>query len=194
MTRKTENSDADADDETEELIKVVNNNIYFYSDINKKSVLELNIALEKKACELLNISNINNIEPIPIFLHLNSDGGEVGAALSVVDHIKHSKVPIVSVIEGEVASAATLIAVVCSRRKIHSNATMLIHQISGGIWGKMSEFEDEMKNMKLFTKIIMKIYKEHTNIPRDKLEKILKKDIYWGSKMCLKYGLVDEII
>ena len=71
---------------------------------------------------------------------------------------------------------------------------MLIHQISGGFWGKMNEFEDEMKNMKLTMKIVKKLYKEYGNIPEVNLDTILKKDIWWNSKKCLKLGLVDEII
>ena len=39
MTRK--NEDNDSNNDTDEMIKVVNNNIYFYSDITKKSVLEI---------------------------------------------------------------------------------------------------------------------------------------------------------
>ena len=192
--RNISNSVSDDEEDVSELIKVVNNNIYFYSPVTKKSVLELNILLEKKSCELLNLSLINNIDPIPILLHINSEGGEVAAALSVVDSIINCKVPIYSIIEGNVASAATLISIVCHKRKITKNAMMLIHQVSGGIWGKMSEFEDEMKNMTLANNTIKKLYKKYTKITDQKLEKILKKDIYWSSKICLKYGLVDEII
>ena len=35
-----------------------------------------------------------------IYLHINSGGGEVNAALSTVDTIRNNKVPIVSIIEG----------------------------------------------------------------------------------------------
>ena len=192
--KNSNNNDSDDDDLDTTTIKSINNNIYFYSPVNNKSALELNMLIENKSCELLTLSIKNNIDPIPIYLHINSEGGEVNAALSVVDTISKCKVPIISIIEGCVASAATLISICCTERHINPNSTMLIHQISGGIWGKMSEFEDEMKNMKLVTKIIKKIYNKYTNISDDKLTRIFKKDIYWGSKVCLIYNLVDKIL
>ena len=71
---------------------------------------------------------------------------------------------------------------------------MLIHQIRGGIWGKMNEFEDEYKNMKKYTKLLKKLYKKFTKLNDEKLSSMLKKDILWGSSTCLKWGLIDEII
>ena len=59
---------------------------------------------------------------------------------------------------------------------------MLIHQVRGGLWGKMNEFEDEMKNLKTFNDKLIKLYKKYTNITETKLDKILKKDITWSSK------------
>ena len=41
---------------------------------------------------------------------------------------------------------------------------------------------------------IKNVYKEHTKVPMKKLDEILKHDLLWDAKMCLKYGLVDEVI
>ena len=71
---------------------------------------------------------------------------------------------------------------------------MLIHQISSAMWGKFEEMKDDMKNSELLMDTIIKIYEEHTRIPRSELENILKRDIWWDAKTCLDYGLVDEII
>ena len=43
-------------------------------------------------------------------------------------------------------------------------------------------------------KVIKKIYKKKSTIPEDKLDEILKHDLWWKSKKCLKYGLVDKVI
>ena len=56
----------------------------------------------------------------------------------------------------------------------------------------MAEFEDEMKNMKTYNDKLVKLYKQFTNLTEEKLTKIMKKDISWNSKKCIKYGLVDE--
>ena len=198
ITRK-QNDDGDGDedvfdaDDIAHLIKSYNNHIYFYAPVNDKTALALNMTINEVTNKVM--KNCVDFEMCPnIYLHINSGGGEVNAALSTVDTIRNNKIPIVSIIEGSAASAATLISIVCHERQIHKHAMMLIHQISGGFWGKMEEFKDEMKNMKQTMKIIMKIYKKYGKIPDEKLSELLKKDIWWKSKKCLKMGLVDKII
>ena len=71
---------------------------------------------------------------------------------------------------------------------------MLIHQLRTGFWGKADEFEEEIKNNKKLMKILKNIYLENTNLNKEDLEEILKRDIYMASKKCLKLGIVDEII
>ena len=175
-------------------IHTLNNKIYFYDDINKYSALKLRIELETLVHKTRYISSTNNIDPVPIYLYINSEGGEVAHALSIVDFILNSSVPIYTVIEGEACSAATLISIVGAKRFMTENSHMLIHQVRGGLWGKMNEFEDEMKNLKTFNDKLIKLYKKYTNMTENKLDKILKKDITWSSKTCLRLGLVDEII
>ena len=194
-TRKKNEEDEDDDtgDDIASLIKSYNNHIYFYAPVNDKTALALNMTINQITNSVM--KNCVDFETCPnIYLHINSGGGEVNAALSTVDTIRNNKVPIVSIIEGSAASAATLISIVCHERHIHKHAMMLIHQISGGFWGKMEEFKDEMKNMKQTMKLIMKIYKKYGKIPEEKLYELLKKDIWWTSKKCLKMGLVDKVI
>ena len=191
--RNDDDDDEDTDDDVTSLIKSYNNHIYFYAPVNDKTALELNMTINQVTnCVMKNCVDFDSCPNI--FLHINSDGGEVNAALSTVDTIRNNKVPIVSIIEGSAASAATLISIVCHERHIHKHAMMLIHQISGGFWGKMEEFKDEMKNMKQTMKLIMKIYKKYGKIPDEKLSDLLKKDIWWKSSKCLKMGLVDKVI
>ena len=71
---------------------------------------------------------------------------------------------------------------------------MLIHQLSSQLWGKYSEIEDEKKNLDLMMETIKNVYREHTKVPMNKLDEILKHDLLWDAKKCLDYGLVDEII
>ena len=182
------------EDEVTVNIYTMNNRIYFYDDINKFSALRLRVELETLANKTEYIASTNNIEPIPIYLYINSEGGEVGSALAIVDYILNCRVPVYTVIEGEACSAATLISIVGDRRFMTKNSHMLIHQVRGGLWGRMNECEDEMKNIKTFNNKLIKLYKKYTDIPETKLEKILKKDISWSSKTCLKLGLIDEIL
>lgn len=173
--------------------KVVNNHIYYYSSVNKKTVQELNIKLKEVENKLMNKYKDFNQHQEYIYLHINSFGGSVFSAFSVIDTIKNLRIPVVSIIEGAAASAATLISVACDYRIIYETSYMLIHQLSSGSWGKMSELEDEMENLKELMNAIRKIYKEHTNIPDGEIDDILKRDIWWNAEISFSKGLVDEI-
>ena len=174
-------------------IKVVNNHIYFYTDVKNKSAQELNIALREVENELLMKNKIHDYHKEFIYLHINSFGGSVFAAFSIIDTIRSLKVPVVSIIEGGSASAATLISVVCDHRIIYETSYMLIHQLSSCTWGKMDKLEEEMINLKELMRQIKSIYVKYANIPDEELENILTHDLWWNANICLEKGLVDEV-
>jgi ATP-dependent Clp endopeptidase proteolytic subunit ClpP len=174
-------------------VSIRDNHIYFYGNVNTKNAIKLNTSIKDITKKLLSIQLDYDIENLKIYLHINSFGGSVFAGLAIIDTILSSKIPIVSIVEGSAASAATLISVVCSERIIKPNSFMLIHQISSGFWGKMEEIKDEFINLKKLTKKLKGIYKEHTSIEKEKLKGLLKRDLWLDSKECLEYGLVDKV-
>ncbi len=171
------------------------NELYLYSDISRESIFVLNKELNdmERNLKMLQIT-YKMKEPLPIYINICTDGGEIFPALSAVDRIKSSTIPVYSIVEGSVASAGTLISVVAHRRFIRKNAFMLIHQVNGGIWGTYSEVKDENKNMQLLMNIIKNIYLKHSKFKEKELNSLLKHDLYLTAEECLKYGLVDEII
>ena len=64
------------------------------------------------------------------------------------------------------------------------------------VGGTYSNCKDDMENnnklMKHINKIIIK--KSQGKFPEHKLNKIMKRDLLLSAKMCLKYGLIDEIV
>jgi len=175
-------------------LEVVNNRIYFYSGVETKNVLGLNKALRDLGAEIQHSSAVLECPPADIFLHVNSHGGDLFDGLAAMDEIRKSKVPIISIVDGCAASAATLMTIAADKRQINKHAYMLIHQLSSGMWGKYKEMKDEIKNVDSMMKTIRKIYLEYTKIPKKKLNEILDHDLWFDAETCLEYGLVDEII
>ena len=196
--KKRKNDDSDNDEESDDYysqIKVKNNRIMFHCDVTSKSCFELIDALDS-ACKYVNeIYTISDNKP-NILLHINSYGGDVYSVLSVIEHIKNLNVKVTTICEGYVASAGVLLSMAGHRKIIRKHSYMLIHEISSECWGKYSDMVDEMKNNKKLMKDLINYMKEACNgkLPEDKLDDLLKHDISWDAKKCLKYGLVDEII
>lgn len=175
-------------------ISTVNNRIYFYSHINTDRILSLNREVRDMSVGLHNEALIKQNTPANIFLHINSYGGSIFAGLSGMDSIINSIVPVVTIVDGCCASAATFLSVVGKTRLINKHSFMLVHQLSSVMWGKYNEFKDEMENLGKLMKVIKDIYKEYTKLPESKLDEILSHDLWFDAKQCLDYGMVDEII
>lgn len=194
MTETKEDDDSDEYEKDENEIKISNNNIYLYGEINKIMALDFNIKFDELVKKYQVISIQTGFENPVINIHINSCGGDVIAALSIIETIRKSKLDIHTFIEGECSSAATLIAVIGKKRYIGKYSIMLIHQLRSGFWGTASEFEEENKNNKTFMKIIKNIYYEHTEIDKETLEKMLLKDRYMNANKTIQLGIMDEII
>lgn len=173
---------------------VERNNIYLYGVIDTSSCQELK--------DKINQLNFNgklyrityNLDPPPINIHVQSYGGSPMDSFYILDLIESSETPVHTYVDGYSASAASLINVVGQKRFMTKNSLMLIHQLYSGSEGKFEELKDENLNMIMLMDKIKSIYLKKTNIPEEKLNEILKHDIWLDAETCKKYGLIDEII
>jgi len=193
MVEPEEDEEVEKNDDENKEIKVINNDIYFYTDITKQSILDLTMIIRKLTSSLLKIKYEFNTDPI-IKLHINSEGGEVFAVSSIIHLIETNIIDIHTIIEGQACSAATLLSIVGKKRFITKNSYMLLHHISSECWGKLNELEDEIKNLNLITKNFKELYKQYSNIRSKTFDTLFKKDLLLDARTCLNYGLVDEII
>ncbi len=185
-------NDDESDEDESSVIYRESNHIYFYSEVDRKSIQSL-IKLIREAEEYCYVTSFKLAIDVPIFLHISSLGGYIYHALNAIDTIQRCRVPIHSIVEGSVASAATLISVVCKKRFICPNAYMLIHQLSSEVFGKMNEITDEYANLSELMSVLKKIYMDHADFSKRKLDKLLKHDLYLSTHYALKYNLADEL-
>lgn len=192
---KKTNSD-EAESTTVPVIKSESNHIYYYSDVDHKSCLDLNKALQEKSDELLAYSLKNGFGRPKIFLHINSYGGYIFSGISSMDTILRLKdwVDIITIVEGGTASAGTFLSIVGTERWMTRNSFMLIHQLSSCSFGKYRELKDDMKNNDEIMAMIKKIYAKYCEVPTEQIDKILDHDLWWDAETCLMYKLVDKII
>jgi ATP-dependent protease ClpP protease subunit len=172
----------------------ISNHLYFYSPVTPDTVLRLNQQIhsltKELQCQALRFSHT----PASIFLHICSGGGYVMDGLNAMDTISGNEIPITTIVEGFVASAATLMSVAGNKRQIKKNSYMLIHQLSSVSWGTFQQIEDDMENAKALMKKIKEVYKSFTKVPMKNIDDILRHDLNWDSDKCKEFGLVDEII
>ncbi|AYV78935.1 MAG: Clp protease, partial [Edafosvirus sp.] len=199
MDDDEENEKEDDVENVEECIYDIDNHIYFRMEITSKSANHLAKLLisKNREFELFKQQSqlVDNIIPKPIYLHISSEGGNILDSFLIVDVITRSKIPIHTVVEGKVASGASLISVVGKKRYMTPNAYILIHQMSDSIKGKYEYLIDEQKNNMNIMNKLKNIYLDNSQkkLSKKKLEDILKHEYLLDSDECLKLGLVDDI-
>lgn len=188
----------DHDDSTVLTVESIENHIYFYSDVTPDRCLALIRAIREIDVWLRNERLSRSIPedyPMqPIWLHINSGGGDLFSGLAISDQIKQFKTPVYSVIEGYAASAATLISMACHKRYILPNSFMMIHQLSSMTWGTYEELKDEVFLQEMVMNRMLDFYANNSNMERAEIENMLKRNSWMDSKQALERKFVDEVI
>jgi ATP-dependent protease ClpP protease subunit len=177
-------------------IKVDGNKIFFHKEISRETVLSLICTLNQTAKKLKSASDsIGLTEYQPIYLFINSGGGDLFAGMSAHDHIKNMDYPVYTVIDGMVASAGTFVSMAGHRRFMMPSAWVLIHQIKTWFDGyyTFEETKEDLANTSRFMKNLTKMYLENTNLTKKKLDTFFKRDIYMDADEALRLGIVDEL-
>lgn len=132
----------------------------------------------------------------PINFYINSPGGSVTAGMSIYDTMQFIKSPIHTIVMGQAASMASLLAAAGDpgHRSMLPYARHMIHQPLGTARGQASDVEIQYKELNYWKKTLTLIYEEHTKTKYAKLEKDMDRDNFMNAKEAIEYGLADTII
>lgn len=133
-----------------------------------------------------------------IHIYINSCGGdayELFSLLSVLDCAKSKGIAVHTHVIGVAYSAGSILAAYGDYRTMSRYSDHLLHLgCAGAEFSTFEQLKREAENsVKHFNKIL-RIYSEHTKIPKKKLEEMMRDDkLYLDAEQCLKYGICDEI-
>lgn len=135
---------------------------------------------------------------IPIVI--DSFGGQVYSLFSMVDTIKNSPVPVATVATGKSMScgAVLLSAGTEGMRYASPNATILIHEVSSGAFGKNEEIQSDADHTKKLNKKLFEMLSLNCKQPKTYFEKIYRgdkarADWYLDAKEAKQHNLVNHI-
>lgn len=192
---EAEGFDVDMFGPPEQDIPVVGDRVLFYQVVTTESAAKLAAILRSMATELkVEQAHRGDASPRPIHLHINSPGGELFAALAVLEVIRSLPVAVYTHVEGQAGSAATLLSISGKFRTAGKYSLMLIHQLAGGAHGKFSEMMDDMENNKLLMSVLRDIYRTYSKLSEQELEDLLSSDRFFTPEYALSKGLIDQIV
>jgi ATP-dependent Clp protease protease subunit len=131
-----------------------------------------------------------------ISMYINSPGGVVTSGLSIYDTMQFIRCPVSTIIMGQAASMGSLLAVGGSKdmRYALPNATIMVHQPSGGFQGQVTDIMIHAKNVERIKKRLNEIYVKHTGRALKEVEDALERDNFMTAEEALKFGHIDKII
>lgn len=131
-----------------------------------------------------------------IYLYINSPGGVVTSALSILDTMRYIKCDVATLCIGQACSAGSLLLSSGTKGKRYSlpNSRIMIHQPSGGAQGQATDIEIHAREILSLRERLNKIYSENTGLNIKKIESMMERDNFMSAEDAKSYNLIDEVI
>jgi ATP-dependent Clp protease, protease subunit len=131
----------------------------------------------------------------PIYMYINSPGGVVTAGFAIYDTMQYIKSPVATTCMGFAASMGSflLMAGEPGERIALPNASIMIHQGSGGFQGKASDIERHAKDVMETQAKINRLYAQHCGRTVEEVREALDRDNFMSAEEAKAWGLVDKV-
>lgn len=157
--------------------------------------IDVNVA-QDVITKLIYLESENDSEPIT--LYVSSPGGDLSAALSIIDTMNWIKPEVAVVNMGACYSAGSLILASGAKGKRYSltSSKVMVHQPLTGTNGmtKASDFEVISKELNKTKETCINIYQKTTGLSKEKICEIMSRDSYFTSEEAKELGFIDEIL
>jgi len=130
-----------------------------------------------------------------IAMYINSPGGVVTAGLSIYDTMQFIRPPVATLCLGQAASMGSLLLAAGEKgmRASVPNASIMVHQPSGGYQGQATDILIHARYTETLKKRLNDIYVKHTGQDYDSVEKALERDNFMDTTEAKAFGLIDTI-
>jgi len=162
--------------------------VFLHGDVNEHSISSV-------VMQLLQLANQNHK---PIHLVISTYGGSIDEMFSLYDTIKFLPCPVHTVAMGKVMSAGVLLLAsgAKGKRMIGKSARIMIHPVTGGIWGNVFEAMNEAQEHVRLQEMLELAMVRETKLTQEKVSEIMKTchDFYLTPEQAIEFGIVDKII
>jgi ATP-dependent Clp protease protease subunit len=130
-----------------------------------------------------------------IAMYINSPGGVVTSGLAIYDTMQFIKSPVSTVCMGTARSMGSflLMAGAPGQRVALPNASILVHQPSGGFQGQASDIERHAEDIIKVKRRLNAIYAKHCGRTLDEVERTLDRDHFMTAEEALDWGIIDHV-
>ena len=131
----------------------------------------------------------------PIWIYINSGGGDVLSGFSAIDIFNASETEINGVVFAYAASMAGYLIMACHNRYCFPNSVILIHDGEIGVSNSASKTKDTMRFFEKLDERTKRFVLKHTKITSDFYDEIYDKEYYiYGNDKGKELGIIDYVI
>ncbi|MGP1445619.1 ATP-dependent Clp protease proteolytic subunit [Treponema sp.] len=132
----------------------------------------------------------------PIYVYIDSPGGDVDAGFAIFDMIRFIKPPVYTIGMGLVASAGALILLAAPKdhRLGFPNSHYLIHQPLSGIKGVATDIEIHAKEIEKIKAKINALIAAETDKDEAAVTKDTNRDYWLSADEAVEYGLISAVV
>lgn len=130
-----------------------------------------------------------------IALYINSPGGVVSSGLAIYDTMQYVRCTVSTLCMGTARSMGSflLMAGAVGRRMCLPNASVMLHQPSGGFQGQASDIERHAEDIIKLKKRLNRLYAEHCGRSYEEVERTLDRDHFMTAEEAMEWGVIDEV-
>jgi len=169
-----------------------------YSRLLRERIIFVNGQVEDQmaaliCAQLLFLESENPAKEIA--LYINSPGGVVTAGLSIYDTMQFIKSPVATLCMGSAYSMGSflLMAGEPGRRVALPNASILVHQPSGGYQGQVTDVLIHAEESRRVKRRMYEAYMRHCGRSYEEVETALERDRYMTPEEACQWGLIDHV-
>jgi ATP-dependent Clp protease protease subunit len=132
----------------------------------------------------------------PLYMYINSPGGSVTAGLAIYDTMQYIQPQVHTIAMGQAASMGSLLLAGGSAgcRMALPNATIMLHQPSGGAQGMASDLKIQAENILETRRVLNQLYAFHTQQPLAEIERVMDRDTFMDVPQALQFGIIDSVL
>ena len=131
----------------------------------------------------------------PVALYINSPGGVVTSGLAIYDTMQWIKCPVATVCMGTAYSMGSflLMAGAPGSRIALPNASIMLHQPSGGFQGVASDIQRHAEDILRTKRRLNELYSKHCGRTYEEVERTLDRDHFMTAAEAKEWGVVDHV-
>lgn len=131
-----------------------------------------------------------------IQLYINSPGGSVSAGMAIYDTMQYIKCDVSTICLGMAASMGAFLLAGGAKGKRYAlpNATIMIHQPSGGAQGQATEISIAAEHILKTKRTLNELLAQNTGQPIETVERDTERDNYMTAEEAKAYGIIDGVV